>query len=509
MDKIENRFNFWCPIEKSKSIDPTTGETIMRLGGIASTADEDSDGEFLDPKGFDIRPLLKSGLVNWHHQAKGQPATIIGEPSKAEITPQGLYIETDLYPSSKIAQEVWELAETLEKDSKNRRLGYSIEGRVVKRKSDDPKNPDYKKVEKAIITGVAITHQPKNPKTFASIIKGDIDDFDDEIEEAIEADGNGKPLKKESVDKKLKVQTFGKAEVFDQIFRHLPDISIEKAKKIHIMLKTLAEMNGRKTITDEDIQKAFDALGLDVSILDIQKGENCKADGGEKKILKGKSTKKSDDDDFDGEEGDESEENVKEREDKLKERLGGIEGDEKLHEEAEKRKKVEKGGMNERFDVIEKAIGISHAEQTNFIRSLGVLIKSISSKVDSLTEDNVELSEIVKAQEETISKLMDKIDEFGSEVPAPKSISAARPVQRAFAKANDNDFSEGSNSLKENQVSSSNRKAITNILDQACFAKGGYDEEFGKACVSYEAGAPLSGNIINRLKYEFGIEVVK
>ena len=73
-----NNFNFWCPVEISKAIDPNTGEEQMLLGGIASTADEDSDGEFLDPKGFDIKPLLKSGMVNWHHQAKTCPGTIVG-----------------------------------------------------------------------------------------------------------------------------------------------------------------------------------------------------------------------------------------------------------------------------------------------------------------------------------------------------------------------------------------------------------------------------------------------
>ena len=73
---LQNNFSFWCPISKAQEqlVDPTTGEQIMRLGGIASTSDEDSDGEFLDPKGFDIKPLLNSGVVNWHHQAKGNPS---------------------------------------------------------------------------------------------------------------------------------------------------------------------------------------------------------------------------------------------------------------------------------------------------------------------------------------------------------------------------------------------------------------------------------------------------
>ena len=60
--KIE-KFNFWCPLDIQKSvIDPETGQEIMRLGGIASTSDEDSDGEFLDPKGFDIKPLINSEI---------------------------------------------------------------------------------------------------------------------------------------------------------------------------------------------------------------------------------------------------------------------------------------------------------------------------------------------------------------------------------------------------------------------------------------------------------------
>ena len=61
-NSIERSFTFWCPITKAaeKVVDPTTGEDVMVLGGIASTADEDSDGEFLDPKGFDIRPLMES-----------------------------------------------------------------------------------------------------------------------------------------------------------------------------------------------------------------------------------------------------------------------------------------------------------------------------------------------------------------------------------------------------------------------------------------------------------------
>lgn len=33
-------------------------------------------------------------MVNWHHQAKTNPGTIVGESTKAEIRKDGLYIET-------------------------------------------------------------------------------------------------------------------------------------------------------------------------------------------------------------------------------------------------------------------------------------------------------------------------------------------------------------------------------------------------------------------------------
>ena len=36
METIEEKFVFWCPLQKSEDlVDPTTGERIMRLGGIA------------------------------------------------------------------------------------------------------------------------------------------------------------------------------------------------------------------------------------------------------------------------------------------------------------------------------------------------------------------------------------------------------------------------------------------------------------------------------------------
>lgn len=502
-NNLENSFKFWCPIEKAQeTIDPTTGEQVMRLGGIASTSDEDADGEFLDPKGFDIKPLMASGMVNWHHQAKGQPATIIGEPTKAEIRPEGLYIETDLYPSSKIACDVWELANTLEKDSKTRRLGYSIEGKVVKRKSNNKNSPDYKKIVKAIITGVAITHQPKNPKTFANIIKGEIDDDMDDDEETKEEKSldteSGKPLRKESLNKKLKNQTFGKSEVVERLFKDIPGISIEKAEKIYSLISKISNMKGKVSVTEEDIQKAYEALGLDLEPADdVQKGGDGCTNGGKEETLKKAKTKKGEDAD-DGEQEGATEENDEE---------------EAGEEEAEKGcgGKMKKGGEGgNRFDRIEKAIATSHQINSKYIKALGVMIKDASQKLEKAAERETELLDLVKAQEDTISTLTEKIEQFGSEVPAPKSLSAARPVERQFAKGNEeDDLNKGGEGRKSNQVSMSRQpRLVAEILDQATFAKG-YDAEFSKACTTFEASKTLPASIIARVKNECGYEIVK
>lgn len=500
----EDKFKFWCPIEKAQDlIDPTTGEQVMRLGGIASTSDEDADGEFLDPKGFDIKPLLESGMVNWHHQAKGQPAAIIGEPTRAEVRPEGLYIETDLYPSSKIACDVWELANTLEKDSKTRRLGYSIEGKVVKRKSNNKNSPDYKKIVKAIITGVAITHQPKNPKTFANIIKGEIDEDEEEVEvneeKALDTE-SGKSLKKESVDKKIKNQTFGKSKVIERLFKDIPGISIEKAKSINSLILKIANMKGKNSVTEEDIQKAYEALGLEIEPAeDVQKGgDGCSADGGDQKTLKKAESKKASDADADdGDAGSEAEDDTEG-------------GDDEGEVEESKKGNMKKGGEGNRFDRIEKAIATSHQLNSKYIKALGVMIKDASQKFEAAAQRENELLDIVKGYEDTILDLSEKLERFGSEVPAPKSISAARPVERQFAKGDEeDDFNKDGDGRKDNRVSMSKQPAIVSeILDQATFSKG-YDAEFSKACTTFEASKTLPASIIARVKNELGIEIVK
>lgn len=536
----KDNFSFWCPLEINKAIDETTGEELMLLDGIASTADEDSDGEFLDPKGFDVKPLVERGFVNWHHQAKTNPGCIVGEPIEARIQKDGLYIKAQLYSNSQIANEIWDLAQTLEKNSKTRRLGWSIEGKVIKRKSDNPSSPDYKKIVKAVITGVAITHQPKNSKTFASIIKGDIDDdFEDEEEhndDTINKENEKKAkkedkkamdtesaaaLKKESVDDDVKVTCFGKSEVVERILGDIPGISIEKAENIFKLIQQIVmKKKSTMAITNEDIAKAYEALGLqpDEELIakadadqddaaaaeeDADADEDNADEGGEDAekqpaIKKGEDAEGEDaDDDSDA---DEDEDEGKSEDD-----------------EDEKKPEIKKGNVIERLGRIEKAIATSHFTQSKYMKALGVMLKDSSNKLQKASE-TIELAkskideqaEIIKGQEQTILALTEQIEEYAQGGAVPKSKRHAAPVERNFNKGNDDELNKGQDNgqMKENQVSIANKRLVAEILDQATFQKG-FDDEFSKACVGFEATGRISDNVISRLKSEYGIEIVK
>lgn len=319
MSNTKNDFKFWVPLEFSKAKNEQTGEEEMKMAGIASTSAKDSDDEELDPAGFDLSILKSHGVINWHHMQKTNPDAIIGEPTEGtKLTPKGLWLEARLYQDSALAKKVYQLAEVLKKNSKTRRLGFSIEGKKL---AVDPNDP--LKITKAKITGCAITYLPKNPTTFADIIKGveveePVYEFDEEIEKSdlsiknlnslanggmvkylvnlttkdgktvkVTEDGeitvdlskcmttepdSGGPLKKEHVDTGIKETSamtkkpnqLTKAEAFDKIFSDFPDIDIQKAKQIFNTTTKITAMSKEKTTppTKEEIEKAYDILGL-------------------------------------------------------------------------------------------------------------------------------------------------------------------------------------------------------------------------------------------------------
>lgn len=171
---METKFNFWIPIdnvqvEKSESKNGKDVYENMIISGIASDNSEDADGEMLEPNGFDISDFKKHGLINLEHfpTRNQSPKAWIGEPIDASIKNNKFYIKAKLWKDSKLAKEAYDTMLTMQNSGSSRKVGWSIEGNAVKR---DPTND--KRILKAKITNCALTFRPKNMNTFADIIKG-------------------------------------------------------------------------------------------------------------------------------------------------------------------------------------------------------------------------------------------------------------------------------------------------------------------------------------------------
>lgn len=132
-----------------------------KIRGIMSTSAEDRQGEHVLAKGLDLAPFLKSGHFNDNHdQATG---AVVGYPEEAHYSKdlqtlkgekrEGWVCGGYLLKGTKRSDEIWELAKALS-TTPDRRLGFSIEGKVTRRSNNV--------IEKASIRNVAVTNCPVN-----------------------------------------------------------------------------------------------------------------------------------------------------------------------------------------------------------------------------------------------------------------------------------------------------------------------------------------------------------
>lgn len=244
-----NNFRFFIPgldIQKGKD---TEGNDVMKVKGVASTGERDTDEEFLDPEGFDLSYFKKSGFINWNHRAKDNAAAIIGEPTKANVVNGQFELEGRLYPNSSLAKEVYSLANILASDpNSTRKLGWSIEGKVLERDLLDPR-----KVKRAMITGVAITPTPKNPSTFLDIVKGHLSNdefvYEESPNETEVPDGN---VFRE--DELHRPENGGNYYIIDITKPDGSRVTVDRDFSITVIAKSLTTSGAGKALKREDVE---------------------------------------------------------------------------------------------------------------------------------------------------------------------------------------------------------------------------------------------------------------
>jgi hypothetical protein len=494
---MEKNFRFWLPLDKLEKAGKD-GKKKLKVGGIASTSTKDLDGESLDPNGFDLSYFQNKGIVNWNHNKS--PDAVIGEPTEVKLTEKGLYVEAELYADNPLANSVYSLAETLQKSSRTRRLGFSIEGKATERDENDKT-----KVSKALITNIALTISPKNPDSIVNIVKGNFNELSEEelqpynydffqemevqkldkIEKALSADGenSGKPLKRESVEGGLKNQIdkndeddeedgdepvkLTKGQAISMLLKSSSVITFEKANQAVEILNNLVMANKKETELTEDV------LAKALSVLGIGSEEDAGAENNKKKksnnLEKGFKGKKED------ESGKKANEDVDEDDD---------EDD------------VEQGADG--ITDLKKSIDLLASENIEMFKGSGTLLKGIYDLA-------VDQKNTIEALQEEIVDLKKSVEDLG-ETPAGVRKSTSRAVDKTFQKGmNDNDEV----LTPQNVMSiSANKNQVLSVLDQMSFEKG-FNQDVANAMTTYESSGVLSQEIVGLIKSEKGITLVK
>lgn len=143
-----NSFRFFLGADIAKS-DEAEGRRLIK--GYASTETKDRQDEILVQKGLDISNFVDHGWFNYDHDN----SIIMGYPlDTCRVDSKGFWVEGELLKGVTAADRMWELAVALKKSNAPRKIGFSIEGKVVERDGD--------RIVKAIIYNVAITPNPVN-----------------------------------------------------------------------------------------------------------------------------------------------------------------------------------------------------------------------------------------------------------------------------------------------------------------------------------------------------------
>jgi len=172
----ENEFRVWNPEVDFIKGDNEEAYNSRQIRGIMSTPSVDRQGEEVFAKGLDFAPFLQHDHFNDNHDQS--TSAIVGYPEEVSYSDNliakgghgvtGWITRGYILKGTKRSDDIWDLAKALQQ-TPNKRLGFSIEGRVIKRKG--------KRIEKATIRNVAITNCPVNTEaTWDVLTKSFVDE---------------------------------------------------------------------------------------------------------------------------------------------------------------------------------------------------------------------------------------------------------------------------------------------------------------------------------------------
>ena len=165
MNKHEDYFSVWTPINILKGSADDAEPMTARIGGIVSTEGRDQQGDHVVQGGIDWEYALSKGWFNYEH--KQGPDAVLGHPDTIEQTEYNgepaTRIEGVLYLHKPLAREIYQTAIALDKAQSDRRLGFSVEGQVLMRDKD--------RITKSKVLNVAITAHPVNAEARFDVLK--------------------------------------------------------------------------------------------------------------------------------------------------------------------------------------------------------------------------------------------------------------------------------------------------------------------------------------------------
>jgi len=158
-------FEFFVPaqivVEKGSKTSSKQKGGKRWIQGIASTDSRDLQGEIVDQQGIDFTYFLKHGYFNNDHKPGFKNK--VGQPTEARVTKNGLWVKGFLFEDHDVADEIWGLMHSLDSSQSDRRLGFSIQGKVKRRNGN--------RIQECWIQDIAVTPAPVNVTTWAEIAK--------------------------------------------------------------------------------------------------------------------------------------------------------------------------------------------------------------------------------------------------------------------------------------------------------------------------------------------------